>query len=281
MTMPLPRYASPSANTDDHGFRIAIKGGRRIVLDRIRSASVAKGIVLGNGQVWGTGTTADDRVIHNVLNALRPAEFWYSLALKGTNLTQERLAAELFAPLDAAHAVWITGSHFLNGTFGNRPHYPLLPFPTQSPFYAALGGAHLEPVEQPDPKTRWPDVLMQFDREMTLFARTFKSGRSAPIFALQPSLYWSRKPHAVQERELQILFSAESGLTARHEEAMRALAMAFVAQAGEICARHGVRFVNLSDEPELMPGNWLFLDGGHLTDAGHAAMATAVARHLG
>src|SRR5262245_23666831 len=68
MLMPMPHYTSRSANTDENGFRIAIKDGRRIKLARLQGSSVKKGVILGNGQIWGTGTTGDDRVVHNVLN---------------------------------------------------------------------------------------------------------------------------------------------------------------------------------------------------------------------
>ncbi|MFM2129271.1 MAG: hypothetical protein RL477_817, partial [Pseudomonadota bacterium] len=76
MFMPQPNFTSPSANTDEYGFRIALKQGRRLVLRKMRAAKVKKGILLGNSQIWGTGASKDENVVHNVLNAARKDECW-------------------------------------------------------------------------------------------------------------------------------------------------------------------------------------------------------------
>ena len=61
--LPLPGYTSPTANADENGFRISLKSGRRMKLDRLKAAPISKGILLGNGVAWGTGTSGDGTVV--------------------------------------------------------------------------------------------------------------------------------------------------------------------------------------------------------------------------
>jgi len=280
MMMPAPHYTSRSANSDENGFRIALKDGRRVKLARLHGAPVAKGVVLGNGQIWGTGTTSDGTVVHNVLNKMRPEEIWYSLALKATNLTQERIAAELFAPLDATHAVWITGSYFLQLLLSHLSHKSLIPYPTQSMFFSALSASAAEDREAPDLKTRWSDAMELLEREITLFGRLFRSTATNIVFALQPSLSWCDKPTCPQERELADLFAAQAGVTPAQVSGQKQLARIYAARAEEICTRQGIKFLDINTAPALLTEEWLFLDGGHLTDAGHDALARVIAGAL-
>lgn len=280
MMMPAAHYTSRSANSDENGFRIALKEGRRVKLSRLAGASVAKGVVLGNGQIWGTGTTSDATVVHNVLNKMRPEEIWYSLAMKATNLTQERIAAELFAPLDASHAVWITGSYFLQLVLSHLSHKSLIPFPTQSLFFSAFNAPGAEDHEAPDMKARWVDAMELLEREIVLFARLFRSTAKNVVFALQPSLSWCDKPMCAQEAELAALFAEQAGVTAAQTSGQKQLARIYAARAAEICARQGITFLDINTAPAFLTEEWLFLDGGHLTDAGHDALARVVADAL-
>jgi hypothetical protein len=280
MYLPLSRYATPTANADELGFRVSIKYGQRLKLNKVKAVNVKKGIVLGNGQLWGTGASSDSKVMHNVLNDLRPDEVWYSLALRASNMTQERIAAELFAPLDTASAVWVSGSRLLGAALSTLSHRKFLPCPGFERYLAAFGMSDTEATEPFNLESRWHELLALFEREIALFGRVFGHASANAIFALQPTLGWSDKPLSPQERELADLFKAEAGPGAIDPEAFKAFAKSFTLSAEKICTRHNVKFVNVAEAPEFMTRDWLFLDGAHMTDAGHDALARVITRAL-
>ncbi len=280
MLIPQPNFTSPSANTDEYGFRIALKQGRRVVLNKLRGAEIRKGIVLGNSQIWGTGASKDEHVVHNVLNAERADECWYSFALRNSTLTQERLAAELYAPLDPAHAVWISGTVTLNVALTNASHARIFPFPSQARFTSLM---QAPPALDRDDATwdrRWAEVLDLFEREITLFARLFGRTAPRPLFVLQPVISWCEKPWSAEEQEVNDLFRAEGGKAIIDPETFNSIVKMFINEGRKICDRHGVTFVHAADNPEFKVKDWLFVDGAHMTDAGHKALAQVIARNL-
>ena len=280
MEVPRPLFASPTANSDERGFRQSIKNGRRITLREFSEWPGAKGIVLGNSQVWGTGATGDERVVHNVLNRERADELWYSFALRRSALTQERIAAELYAPLNVEYAVWISGMILLSLWLlesTRAMHELLLPYPAMGEYYKKMGWPAV-PRDGAPTEARWREMLELFEREIAVFSRVFGRGARTLVFGFQPFLPWCAKPLAPQERELVDIFFATPGLVkpALASEAMRPLAQRFVPAAAAICGRHGVRFVDLGSSPQFAASDWLFVDTAHLSDAGHRALAAAV-----
>lgn len=279
MLLPMPHYRTATANADSHGFRVSIKNGTRLSLRKVRDAAVKKGIVLGNGQIWVTGATSDDAVVHNVLNQRRAGEFWCSLALRATNLTQERVAAELFAPLDVRYAVWISGSRFLNGAMTTASHAKHIP--ASGPNYTSiLGLDQSSDHESVDIDRRFQQVIDLFDREMEIYARTFRATALDIPFGLQPILDYCGKRHSPEERAILNSQLNENGVPSVDPEVVRQFKNEFVKRARVICANHGVCFLDMSAEPEFQVPEWLFVDGVHLTDAGHVALASVVSRHL-
>lgn len=280
MFAPQPYFTSPSANTDENGFRVSIKNGARLSLRGLRHATAPKGAVFGNSQIWGTGTSSDNNVVHNVLNETRPDEQWCSVALRASSLTQERLAGELYAPLDARHVAWITGGIFLNYATSTLVHERLLPFPFMERFLSLMGAGQQSMRGPIVLEERWPQVLRLFEREIILYSRTYRATAANLIFALQPTLSWSDKPLSPEEKQLWDLFQSQIDRSAIEPEAFRAFVRAFVKQARAICERHRVTFIDVSQHPEFMTPAWLFIDGAHMNDAGHRALARVIAGAL-
>ena len=279
MLLPLPGYTSPTATADECGFRISIKAGRRLKRDKLKAVAVSKGVFLGNGIAWGTGTSDDSKVVHNVLNDTRPSEVWYSVALRATSMTQERISAELFAPLDVTHAVWLSGIRMLHTSLYKVPHNAIMPFPGEDRFMAAMGGPTYT-IPDFSMEARWAELMTLFEREMVLFSRAFRPPATNIIFALQAGLGWCKKPLSPEERDMTAAAGADKGASVIDPDAFTAYILHFAKSAEKICARHGVTFINVAAQPEFLVPEWLFADGGHLTDAGHAALARVIARHL-
>jgi hypothetical protein len=154
-----------------------------------------------------------------------------------------------------------------------------MPFPGEDRFTAALGGPAAPTVDFSIP-ARWAELHALFAREMALFARAFRPPARSVIFALLPGLSWCDKPRASEEQEMLDLAVAERSAAAIDPTTFRNYLELFAVAAEKICAQHGVTFIDVAVQPEFNTSAWLFADGGHLTDAGHAALAQVISRHL-
>jgi hypothetical protein len=215
-----------------------------------------------------------------VLNRARADELWYSFALRRSALTQERIAAELHAPLQVEYAVWISGMVLLSLWLleaTRSMHELMLPYPAMGEYYKKMGWPAV-PRDGAPTEARWVQMLKLFEREIAVFSRVFGPGARALVFGFQPFLPWCAKPLAPQERELVDIFFSTPGVVkpALASDSIKPLAQRFVRAAGPICERHGVRFVDLGSSPEFAVADWLFVDTTHLSDAGHRALAGAV-----
>lgn len=279
MYTPQPDYVSPSANTDDMGFRLSYKNGQKILRPKFARMPGAKGVILGNSVCWGTGATHDTKVVHNALNERMPDATWYSYALRLSTFTQERLAGELFAPLDATHVVWISGMLMLHMATSNSDHRNLFPYPRQAMYEKLLGATpqgNLPGFEQ-----RLNEIRVLLDRELALYSRVFRKSARNLVFALQPKLHTCGKALHPAELELAQLFDIMPGtLKDPKQDADRALDLILRKDARVLCERHGIQFIDMDSSPRLRTPDWLFVDAGHMTDAGHAALAGIIMDNL-
>lgn len=279
MYAPQPDYASPSANTDEIGFRLSFKNNKRLTRAAFSAASGEKGIILGNSVSWGTGTTHDTKVVHNVLNDRMPSTSWYSFALRQTTFTQERLAAELFAPLDVDHAVWISGDVALYLAMTDLDHRYVSPYPSQRQYEKQLefkASPNLPGFEQ-----RFHEVRTLFERELILFKRVFGQGARNLVFAHKPKLSTCGKTLHPAEVELAQLHDAMPGMLKDPKtDAQRALDVGFRKHARILCERHGITFIDMDQSPRVKTPDWLFVDDGHMNDAGHDVLAGIIMDHL-
>ncbi len=279
MCAPAGDFASPSANTGDMGFRLSFKDGARISRAEFANLSGEKGIVIGNSVSWGTGATHDTKVVHNALNELMPKTTWLSLALRQTTLTQERLAAELFAPLDIDHVVWITGSVFLSIAATTADHRNFLPYAMQRRFEKTLGG--MPKSDKTDFAQRRAQMRVLLERELILLRRVFGSRARNLVFAVQPSLQTCGKRLHAAEQELARLFYAMPGnLKEPNSDLHQALAKLFRKDARSLCEKHGIAFVDMDEAPHFQTNEWLFVDPAHMNDAGHRVLAAIVMDHF-
>lgn len=280
MTVPQPNYKSPTANTDEHGFRVTRKFRRNTALREVRSMPIAKGVVLGNSQAWGTGARHDDDVIHNVLNSEGPEEMWVSVALRDSNLTQERLAAELYAPLDARHYVWITGAMTLGLMLETFSHSMILPFRNMSRFMKLVGMPNGLIHKTADPERRLTQALSLADRELVLFQRIFSHANANLMFVLQPSITGTGKQLSPEEQDLTDRFALEGKPVALDPTKILSVRERFVSRLKDVCNLLGIKFVDVGRCPEFQSSSWLFVDHLHLTSEGHRALANVINRHL-
>src|SRR5262249_39823790 len=107
-------------------------------------------------------------------------------------------------------------------------------------------------------------------------------------YALQPIAPWMRHIPCREERQLfdeydEDRFPDEGGWEAAHREIITPeFGRDFAAALRAGCEREGVRFVNLNPIVHELsaPGDWLFVDRAHFTDAGSDLVARALAKEL-
>ena len=281
MLAPQAHYVSPSANTDEMGFRLSFKNGARVSRAEFMATPGKKGIILGNSVSWGTGASHDINVVHNVLNRDMPNTTWFSLALRMSTLTQERLSAELFAPLDVDHVVWITGGLFIMLGLSPEDHSRFMPFPSQAQFEKALGLSYARP-NNVDFTVRLPQMLQLLERELALLSRVFGPRARSMIFAIQPAPLHYNKPLHPKEKELLDLFFAMPGplKDPGYRKVYQTLLARIVEASKTLCPKHGIQFVDISESRHFNTPEWLFVDTGHMSDAGHVALANAIRDNL-
>ena len=83
-----------------------------------------------------------------------------------------------------------------------------------------------------------------------------------------------------QEIELFKLLDQEAEGFSRVLNELAEIKQQYTRDLQAICARTGIKFVDLNSAPELQQPDWLFVDRLHLTDAGYAAVAKLLVRDL-
>jgi len=274
-------YRSGSLNTDRHGFRRTYDRVGAIDYDRYMEADGARGIVAGNSMAYGAGTTADERTFASRLNAEREAgeTRWYNFALRASTLTQERIATELYAPLDAQAFVWVSGINTLvallvgEGDPGNPS-----PFIGETNFAKTMMPTRLPRPHNADIEARYGKALDMVERDLQLLAAQRLGTGCRTLFCLQPSLTWIDKTLTPQEQALVAIFDAP-GLAiqrAHHPSQLGPWRERYRRDLEKLCARHGIAFLDLNQDKRFAGPEWLFLDRTHLTDLGHEVVAEAV-----
>lgn len=274
-------YRSGSLNTDRLGFRRTYDRVGAIDYDRYMEAEGPRGIVAGNSMAYGAGTSADDKTFASQLNAKREAgeTRWYNFALRASTLTQERIATELYAPLDAQAFVWVSGINTLVALLVGEgdPANPA-PFIGETNFAKTMMPGHLPRPHDSDLEARYAKALDMVERDLQLLAAQRRAAGCRVLFCLQPSLTWIDKTLTPQEQALVAIFDAP-GLAiqrAHHPSQLGPWRERYGQDLESLCTRHGIDFLDLNQEPRFAGPEWLFLDRTHLSDLGHEVVAEAV-----
>ncbi|MBI5897673.1 MAG: AMP-binding protein [Rhodocyclales bacterium] len=272
-------FRSPSLNTDRCGFRLGWQDGRAFGIDEFLSMPGPRGLVLGNSVAFGIGTSHDRHSLANQLNqrSLPPAVCWFSLALRASSLTQERLAAELHAPDSFSHVVWMSGVNTLVAALlGGGDTTNPAPYVGEWMFRKLVGAG--SPARGQDIAAAYPDLVRQLRRDLEVAGAWLARRSARRLFLMQPVLAWIDKELSAEERELVALFdgSPQAVQCAHGPERLGPWKERFLADLGSACSTAGFDFIDLNAEPRFREPVWLFADRTHLTDRGQALIAEVV-----
>ena len=280
--------ALESVTTDEFGFRntTGAKPGAPTAL------------LVGGSSVFGIGATSDATTIPSLLNTATKYN-WLNFGGRAFNSTQEAILVHLSntkkieGPIVVMSGANNLTRSLMSGSFskmfGAFFHQGLFESQMRS---AAVGnralarqliaglrerfgvGKKQQSQDASNPNhskaASYDAMLTVFERDCEYFQMLAKHNSTSASFVLQPFVPWIQKSLTTQETELFKLLDQEAeGFSRVLSEDLQA-----------ICARTGLKFVDLNTASELQKPEWLFVDRVHLTDAGYSVVTKLLVRDL-
>ena len=290
--------ALKSVSTNEFGFRntTGTKPGAPTAL------------LVGGSSVFGIGATSDAATIPSLLNATTKYN-WLNFGGRAFNSTQEAILVHLSntKKIDGPIVV-MSGANNLTRSlmsgsfskmFGAFFHQGLFESQMRS---AAVGNRALarqliaglrerfgvgkklrsQPASDTDTSKAesYSAMLTVFERDCEYFQMLAKHNSTSASFVLQPFAPWIQKSLTTQETELFKLLDQEAEGFSRVLGELAERKQQYTHDLQAICARTGLKFVDLNTAPELQKPEWLFVDRVHLTDAGYSVVAKLLVRDL-
>ena len=287
-----------SVSTDEFGFRNATGS----------KPGAPAALLVGGSSVFGIGATSDATTLPSLLNATTKYN-WLNFGGRAFNSTQEAILAHLSntKKIDGPIVV-MSGANNLTRSlmsgsfskmFGAFFHQGLFESQMRS---AAVGNRALarqliaglrvrfgvgeKQRSQPVSNTShskaesYTAMLTVFERDCAYFQMLAKHNSTSASFVLQPFAPWIQKTLTEQEKELFELLDQEAEGFSRVLSELAERKQQYTQDLQAICARTGLKFVDLNTAPELQKPDWLFVDRVHLTDAGYSVVAKLLVRDL-
>lgn len=290
--------ALKSVTTDEFGFRntTGAKPGAPTAL------------LVGGSSVFGIGATSDAMTIPSLLNTATKYN-WLNFGGRAFNSTQEAILVHLSntkkieGPIVVMSGANNLTRSLMSGSFskmfGAFFHQGLFESQMRS---AAVGNRalarqliaglrerfvfgkkqHSQDASNPShSKTASYDAMLTvFERDCEYFQMLAKHNSTSASFVLQPFAPWIQKSLTTQETELFKLLDQEAEGFSRVLSELAERKQQYTQDLQAICARTGMKFVDLNTASELQKPEWLFVDRVHLTDAGYSVVAKLLVRDL-
>ena len=290
--------ALKSVTTDEFGFRntTGAKPGAPTAL------------LVGGSSVFGIGATRDAMTISSLLNTATKYN-WLNFGGRAFNSTQEAILVHLSntkkieGPIVVMSGANNLTRSLMSGSFskmfGAFFHQGLFESQMRS---AAVGnralarqliaglrerfgvGKKQQSQDASNPNhskaASYDAMLTVFERDCEYFQMLAKHNSTSASFVLQPFAPWIQKSLTTQETELFKLLDQEAEGFSRVLSELAERKQQYTQDLQAICARTGMKFVDLNTASELQKPEWLFVDRVHLTDAGYSVVAKLLVRDL-
>ena len=290
--------ALKSVTTDEFGFRntTGAKPGAPTAL------------LVGGSSVFGIGATSGAMTIPSLLNTATKYN-WLNFGGRAFNSTQEAILVHLSntkkieGPIVVMSGANNLTRSLMSGSFskmfGAFFHQGLFESQMRS---AAVGnralarqliaglrerfgvGKKQQSQDASNPNhskaASYDAMLTVFERDCEYFQMLAKHNSTSASFVLQPFAPWIQKSLTTQEIELFKLLDQEAEGFSRVLSELAERKQQYTQDLQAICARTGLKFVDLNTASELQKPEWLFVDRVHLTDAGYSVVAKLLVRDL-
>jgi hypothetical protein len=294
-----PRNASlKSVTTNEFGFRNTTGA----------KPGAPTAFLVGGSSVFGIGATSDAATIPSLLNATTKFN-WLNFGGRAFNSTQEAILVHLSntkkidGPIVVMSGVNNLTRSLMSGSFskmfGAFFHQGLFESQMRS---AAVGNRalarqlvaglrerlgigkkqHSQPLSNTSNSKAesYTAMLTVFERDCEYFQMLARHNSTSASFVLQPFAPWIQKTLTHQEKELFELLDQEAEGFSRVLSELAERKQQYTQDLQAICAKTGLKFVDLNTASELQKPEWLFVDRVHLTDAGYSVVAKLLVRDL-
>lgn len=275
-----PCYHSATLNTDSFGFRQCHADEHLISFDHVLSHGGPVGLISGNSTSFGIGASSDANTLPSILNRIGTEALWYNVSHRASNLTQERINLDLYAPHNTKFVVFVSGGNNLIVTLlnegGSRSCAPFV----GEPRFLALNAQALSTVVTME--ERYGLMMEATARDFTLIGQKIRYSGWKCLFMLQPFAAWCSREFCAEEKELIDIWDAHPSLLHRVHSPVSILPWRerFVHDMRSLCHENGLDFLDLNTNNEFLRGRWLFADRVHLTDEGHRIIAEIITNRM-
>jgi hypothetical protein len=294
-----PRNASlKSVTTNEFGFRNTTGA----------KPGAPTAFLVGGSSVFGIGATSDAATIPSLLNATTKFN-WLNFGGRAFNSTQEAILVHLSntkkidGPIVVMSGVNNLTRSLMSGSFskmfGAFFHQGLFESQMRS---AAVGNRalarqlvaglrerlgigkkqHSQPLSNMSNSKAesYTAMLTVFERDCEYFQMLARHNSTSASFVLQPFAPWIQKTLTHQEKELFELLDQEAEGFSRVLSELAERKQQYTQDLQAICAKTGLKFVDLNTASELQKPEWLFVDRVHLTDSGYSTVTKLLVRDL-
>ena len=274
-----PNYRSETLNTDRHGFRHLKQGGHEVDYDTFAGSAGPKGILCGASQALGYGIADADTIQAQLSSEKAGGAQWFSLASPASQLLQQRLLFELFAPAETRYCVVMSGTvNVLLSLLETQAHAP----------YPPLHNVNYEWPTDDATQSETPSIdaalthTARWMREnIAMLAAKCRTFEDCPLlFCHPPVLAWTGKQINPEEQELcEIYRHRHPTYAALVEDAANWQKWRnYCADLRATVENVGGTYLEMSDEPTMQSDAALFCDSLHPNAAGAKLIAESISR---
>ena len=265
-------------------------------------------LLVGGSSVFGVGAMSDSKTIPSLLNTLTKFN-WHNLGGRSFTSTQEAILLHLtnFKSIDGPIIVMsginnlilslmagsfspMHGAIFYQRLFeqqmksaavGNRALAQQLIAGLCEKFGLSKKSNIQSASHTPSTKAEsYEAMLTVFERDCEYLQMLAKRNNTTVTFVMQPFIPWLDKSLTPEEINLFALLDQEAVSFLRILSALAEHKAQYTRDVEAICARAGLKFLDLNIASEFQQSEWLFVDRVHLTDAGYSVVAKLLVRDL-
>lgn len=272
-----PNYQSTTLTTDRHGFRHLWKDGRGIGYDEFAATPGPKGIICGASQALGYGI-ADAHTLQANLTFLEAGGVeWFSLAAPISQLFQQRLLFEIFAPDETKYCVVVSGT--VNVLLSQMTEVDRAPYPPLHNVTYEWPPNEQTQATDTNSHTVFEDTLNWMVPNITMFAAKCRMiGDCRLLFCQPPVLPWCGKKPTEKEAQLCTHYRIRHPEYASLIEAPDNVPhwLAYLAALKESVEAEGGDYLEMSEEIDPKSEESLFCDIIHPNETGTKLMAACI-----
>ena len=259
-----PNFKSDSLSINSDGFRISYHNGKSITMNDFKNYKGRKAAAIGNSTAFGIGSTKDQLVFHNILNAsANDSMLWYNYAARSATFAIQSRIIESIVEKSIDDLFWFDFLDPLRNQLMNLIKHQQKTGCKPDNLLNYWDKIYLELISTIEDKI--VNTLNHFSKNIKV------------TLGLAPTPAWIKRSCCAEESELVRIFDHQVNQlftrTVLPWIFTKDLHLRYSKDIEKICTKNGFRFVDFNKEFERKPAPWMFVDRLHLADAGQKIVA--------